>query len=221
MIGIGAAGVLFGATRYFAKGTPRTMNKEWQEATNEYLKVSMRMPEFVVLRHVWQTFGDEGQIEHLSPGITPQKSSLTRFLCTGEQDRAHHLGRQPRLQGPRRCPKSSSTKGVIYTTLIEANIDGGAVKLNVGVQLSHALSKSHFIALNCRTAFRSGARENLYLTTFQLQHLPLYKEAIKAKRRLYHSGPFLLSVLVSSTTGFSRKLPMHLYQNARPVRSLK
>ncbi|EME47994.1 hypothetical protein DOTSEDRAFT_69809 [Dothistroma septosporum NZE10] len=38
ILGVVAAGAIFGATRYFAKGTPRTMNKEWQEATNEYLK---------------------------------------------------------------------------------------------------------------------------------------------------------------------------------------
>nr|OQO23246.1 hypothetical protein B0A51_12847 [Rachicladosporium sp. CCFEE 5018] len=38
MLGIGAAGALFGFTRYFARPPPRTMTKEYQEATNEYLR---------------------------------------------------------------------------------------------------------------------------------------------------------------------------------------
>ncbi|KAF7195701.1 Cytochrome c oxidase polypeptide 5, mitochondrial [Pseudocercospora fuligena] len=38
IIGVLAAGGVFGFTRYFARGTPHTMNKEWQEATNEYLR---------------------------------------------------------------------------------------------------------------------------------------------------------------------------------------
>jgi len=39
MIGVGVSAVIFGIVRYFARGTPRTMTKEYQEATNEYLKV--------------------------------------------------------------------------------------------------------------------------------------------------------------------------------------
>ncbi|KAF1990577.1 COX4-domain-containing protein [Aulographum hederae CBS 113979] len=38
MYGVAASAVLFGSTRYFAKPAPRTMSKEWQEATNEWLK---------------------------------------------------------------------------------------------------------------------------------------------------------------------------------------
>lgn len=47
MIGVIAAGGVFSFTRYFARGTPHTMNKEWQEATNEYMRVSMCL-EFLV-----------------------------------------------------------------------------------------------------------------------------------------------------------------------------
>ncbi|CAK3975385.1 Cytochrome c oxidase polypeptide 5, mitochondrial [Lecanosticta acicola] len=38
ILGVGAAAVLFGVTRYFARGPPSTLNKEWQEATNAYVK---------------------------------------------------------------------------------------------------------------------------------------------------------------------------------------
>ncbi|APA13554.1 hypothetical protein SS1G_07796 [Sclerotinia sclerotiorum 1980 UF-70] len=36
--GVGVSLALFLLIRSFAKGSPSTMNKEWQEATNEYLK---------------------------------------------------------------------------------------------------------------------------------------------------------------------------------------
>ena len=39
MLGVGASGVLFGTARFFARGQPATMTKEYQEASNEYLKV--------------------------------------------------------------------------------------------------------------------------------------------------------------------------------------
>lgn len=39
MIGMGAAAALFLFVRVFARGPPDTMTKEYQEATNEYLKV--------------------------------------------------------------------------------------------------------------------------------------------------------------------------------------
>lgn len=39
MVALGATGVLFGTARFFARGQPATMTKEYQEASNEYLKV--------------------------------------------------------------------------------------------------------------------------------------------------------------------------------------
>jgi len=38
MYGVVASGVLFWITRQFAGPAPKTMNREWQEATNEYLR---------------------------------------------------------------------------------------------------------------------------------------------------------------------------------------
>jgi hypothetical protein len=39
VLGVGISLAVFVAIRMFAKGSPGTMNKEYQEATNEYLKV--------------------------------------------------------------------------------------------------------------------------------------------------------------------------------------
>lgn len=36
-----ASGTLFAITRHFARDPPRTMTKEYQEMTNEYLKVRL------------------------------------------------------------------------------------------------------------------------------------------------------------------------------------
>ena len=46
MVGIGAAGVLFGLVKYFARGPPRTMTEEYQRATDEYLKVRFNNTRF-------------------------------------------------------------------------------------------------------------------------------------------------------------------------------
>ncbi|KAF2772306.1 cytochrome c oxidase subunit IV [Teratosphaeria nubilosa] len=40
MYGVIASGVIFGTVKYFARAPPRTMTKEYQEASNEYLKES-------------------------------------------------------------------------------------------------------------------------------------------------------------------------------------
>lgn len=42
--GVGVSLVIYFAVHSFAKPPPRTMTKEWQEATNEYLKVGYEAP---------------------------------------------------------------------------------------------------------------------------------------------------------------------------------
>lgn len=39
LVGVAASAVLFFGTRYFARPPPRTLSKEWQEASEEYLRV--------------------------------------------------------------------------------------------------------------------------------------------------------------------------------------
>jgi cytochrome c oxidase subunit 4 len=41
-VGVGVSLALFVTIRAFANPAPHTMNKEYQEATNEYLKVGLR-----------------------------------------------------------------------------------------------------------------------------------------------------------------------------------
>ena len=49
MIGVAVSFALFAGIRMGAKGSPGTMNKEYQEATNEYLKVCDFSPFWVLL----------------------------------------------------------------------------------------------------------------------------------------------------------------------------
>lgn len=89
LIGIGAAAVLFGITRSFAREPPRTMSKEWQEATNEYLKVRQL--------HIWRLARrqfSEGDMHSIWYGL------LTPLARIGEECRAHHWFVQRGLQGP-------------------------------------------------------------------------------------------------------------------------
>ena len=51
--GIGATFVLFAGIRGFAKGSPSTMNKEYQEGTNEYLKVCLALLSLSTLQKFW------------------------------------------------------------------------------------------------------------------------------------------------------------------------
>jgi len=44
LAGVGISLALFSTVRLFGKGTPGTMNKEYQEATNEYLKAQNSEP---------------------------------------------------------------------------------------------------------------------------------------------------------------------------------
>ena len=44
MAGVAAAGALFGFSRYFARPPPHTMTKEYQESSDEYLKVRLKRP---------------------------------------------------------------------------------------------------------------------------------------------------------------------------------
>lgn len=88
MIGVAASGVIFGITRYFAGGKPRTLNKEYEEATNEYFKVSTSI-------------------------ITAASEAVCLTTPpTGEQDRAHQRRRQRRLQGSRTGAEPARGQGV-------------------------------------------------------------------------------------------------------------
>lgn len=48
-MGLGASFAIFGIVRAFAKPEPATMSQEYQEASNEFLKVCMRVPTYTIV----------------------------------------------------------------------------------------------------------------------------------------------------------------------------
>lgn len=75
---------IFTTMRMFAKPAPHTMNKEWQEAANEYLKVRIR-----------QAFGPSPSRKDRPARIT----MLTLDIKTGAKIRPIHRCRLPQLRG--------------------------------------------------------------------------------------------------------------------------
>jgi hypothetical protein len=96
MVGVGAAAVLFATTRLFARPPPSTLNKEWQEAQNEYMKVGTPKSCSLVM-------GKElGTTRRMRANINPfcRKTGSNQSLSSAERiTRArvwssHHLNRR-------------------------------------------------------------------------------------------------------------------------------
>ena len=74
-IGVGASAVLFLGIHSFARPPPRTMTKEWQEATNEYLKVCP------VSRHLVRAFlTNYRENESILSMVSAAKAMMVRAL---------------------------------------------------------------------------------------------------------------------------------------------
>jgi hypothetical protein len=104
-IGIGASFVIFASMRMFAKPGPSTMTKEWQEATNEFLKV--------------------GILSRLLPPLLSAMANL--HLPTGPKlgplDRS--LVRRLHWQGPCAVPLVQGIDYSCFHLLIDATFDAG------------------------------------------------------------------------------------------------
>jgi hypothetical protein len=82
MYGVVASGLIFYLTRIFAGPPPKTMTREWQEATNEYLKVRFNPP----------------------PILTP---AMTNTRNTEREGGTHHWSQLSRLRRPRHDPEQA------------------------------------------------------------------------------------------------------------------
>jgi hypothetical protein len=80
MLGVGASGVLFGTARFFARGKPATMTKEYQEASNEYLKVCFNLEEergrYLAIKRVRRKVEGDHDANHTSH-YRARRSSLS------------------------------------------------------------------------------------------------------------------------------------------------
>lgn len=95
MVAIGATGVLFGTARFFARGQPATMTKEYQEATNDYLKVCI---------YCGYNLCSCAASAYMLNMIL-KNATLTFILTTGHERRAHHWYLFRGLRRPRPGPE--------------------------------------------------------------------------------------------------------------------
>lgn len=78
-IGLGVSLALFSTMRAFAKPGPSTMNKEWQEASNEFLKVGFRCSPRCALPHTSLSMAADPTLS-TEPKVGPVDGYLVRGL---------------------------------------------------------------------------------------------------------------------------------------------
>lgn len=81
LVGVFASLVIFSASRMFAKPAPHTMNKEWQEEANEYLKVRL-IPCSIISESSFTDCLNQSRNKKLTPSLvspTPSTRARARF----------------------------------------------------------------------------------------------------------------------------------------------
>jgi hypothetical protein len=171
MVAIGATGVIFGAARFFARGAPATMTKEYQEASNEYLKVCTS---YETSRHP----RDAGCASRSSNDIKRYKTNNT----------SHHRASTPSpslVSHPRATPARARSRvhprRNRYTTPRESRerkkcsrISGRASAAFANIERRGSAVRVLFPCVGCSKDL-FGVGKALYLTHASI-YLPLYKD---------------------------------------------
>jgi hypothetical protein len=96
--GVAISCAVFAAIHAFAKPPPRSMTKEWQEATNEYLKVSQHLRSST--QKQWHPLLDDSELTY------PVNSPKRAILCTVSAARDTQVQDMFRASRPR--PRASA-----------------------------------------------------------------------------------------------------------------
>lgn len=129
MAAIGATGVLFGTARFFARGQPATMTKEYQEATNDYLKVctnhGLSRCLYVASVHVRHIHTEESNadiyLHHRA--LTSSPSLVSRLRATPAPARSRALPRRNRFATPsssrerKKCSRISGRASAAFANI--------------------------------------------------------------------------------------------------------
>lgn len=170
MAALGATGVIFGAARFFARGQPATMTKEYQEASNEYLKVctpheihcDLRARSAYVRSHDIKKCDTNNTSHHRA--LTSSLSLVSHLRATTAPAwsraslRASKCTTPPESRERKKCSRISGRASAAF-----ANIErrGSVVRV---IFLALAVVKTFF-----------GVGKALYLTHASI-YLPLYKD---------------------------------------------
>jgi hypothetical protein len=128
MIGVLVSVGLFYFTRMFARGPPKTMSAEWQEASNAYMKV---------------------RFVHI---LLPGNSSDSRTILTPHTEREHRTHYRcflRRLQRPRYGPEQEDRPETRATR-------GGRRGRRVNTNMTNIMGIVSFISSGSRKRFRMG-----------------------------------------------------------------
>lgn len=197
MIGVVVAGLIFGTTRMFAREGPSTMNKEWQEATNEYMKVSL-------LKDVARLEGSAREPRALPPLriCSTRSDTVSPYRRTRSSLLPSSVERTTRAQRPWFRVDQRSRSNSVHQYLFRNNrrrcgllVIPELQTTDPAMYAAHRNTMGDFLALAVeRGAKRSrrGKRSVFYRTS--AQHLPLYKGAKEFEEDtlfIFHSPPFL------------------------------
>lgn len=97
---LGASALIFGIARYFARDPPKTMNKEWQEMTNEYLKVRLLPSSRAKISR--RTYPDHKKHRLTHPRIGSKIRSNHRCIIRGLRRAGHGTEQTTRQEAWRR-----------------------------------------------------------------------------------------------------------------------
>lgn len=169
MAALGATGVIFGTARFFARGQPATMTKEYQEASNEYLKVCTSRESYgdsyadsAYLRNDIKKHSTNNPFHHRvltsSPSLVSHPRATMAPAWSRASLRASKCTTPPESRERKKCSRISGRASAAF-----ANIErrGSVVRV---IFLALAVVKTFF-----------GVGKALYLTHASI-YLPLYKD---------------------------------------------
>jgi len=176
MAAIGATGVLFGTARFFARPPPATMTKEYQEASNEYLKVCTSDEINGCVRAMTSAYTCSNDIKRRDANKTSHNRVLTPSPSLVSHPRATPAPARSRASlRPNRCatPRESWERKKC------SRISGRASAAFANIERRGSVVRVLFPCVGCSKDL-FGVGKALYLTHASI-YLPLYKDLCRQR----------------------------------------
>jgi hypothetical protein len=182
MAALGATGVIFGTARFFARGAPPTMTKEYQEATNDYLKVCKSRKANRGTCSASARMG-RNNLDNCRTNVisfhrasTSSPSLVSRPRATSAPARSRALPRRNRCATPRKNRERKKC----------SRITGRASAAFANIERRSSVVRILFPCVGCSKDL-GGVGRALYLTHAS-NYLPLYKVLCRQDGFLVESG---------------------------------
>ena len=176
MAALGATGVIFGAARFFARGQPATMTKEYQEASNEYLKVC-RTHEIHRDPRVQSAYMRNNDLKNCDTDNTSHRRVLTSSPSLVSHPRATSA---PAWSRASLRASKCTTPGESQERKKCSRISGRASAAFANIERRGSVVRVFFPCVGCSKDL-FGVGKALYLTHASI-YLPLYKDLCRQER---------------------------------------